>query len=198
VVASRLVENPRQLRAAGDACGWPVVLKTAQPEITHKSEQNGVVTGLADQAQLHAAYQALCAKLGARALVMPMVAAGVEVSLGMKNDAHYGPMVIVACGGVLIELLAERAFRLAPVDRRQAASMIDELRLARLLAGIRGQPAVDREALVDLIVRFSALVLEFRDMIAEMDLNPVIVNQDGATIVDALVIAKHAASEQTI
>jgi acyl-CoA synthetase (NDP forming) len=198
VVASRLVENPRQLRAAGDACGWPVVLKTAQPEITHKSEQNGVVTGLADQAQLHAAYQALCAKLGARALVMPMVAAGVEVSLGMKNDAHYGPMVIVACGGVLIELLAERAFRLAPVDRRQAASMIDELRLARLLAGIRGQPAVDREALVDLIVRFSALVLEFRDMIAEMDLNPVIVNQDGATIVDALVIAKQAASEQTI
>jgi acyl-CoA synthetase (NDP forming) len=190
VVESNLIENPDQLRAAGASCGWPVVLKTAQPGITHKSDQNGVKTGLGDQAQLHSGYQDLCARLGERAVVMPMVAAGVEVSLGMKNDAQYGPMVIVACGGVLIELLAERAFRLAPVDARQAEAMIDELKLGQLLAGVRGQAAVDRKALVDLIVRFSALVVELADTIAEIDLNPVIVNQSGATIVDALVIAK--------
>ncbi len=108
----------------------------------------------------------------------------------MKNDAQYGPLVIVACGGVMIELLAERAFRLAPVDRQQAESMIDELKLGKLLAGVRGQAAVDRKALVDLITRFSALVLEFRGAIAEIDLNSIIVNQNGATLVDALVIAK--------
>ncbi len=77
-----------------------------------------------------------------------------------------------------------------PVDRQQAESMIDELKLGKLLAGVRGQAAVDRRALVDLIARFSALVLEFRGSIAEIDLNPIIVNQNGATIVDALVIAK--------
>lgn len=190
VVESHLIENSDQLLAAGANCGWPVVLKTAQPGITHKSDQNGVKTGIENQLQLTAAYQDLCARLGERALVMPMMAAGIEVSLGMKNDAQFGPMVIVACGGVLIELLAERAFRLAPVDAREAEAMIDELKLNRLLAGVRGQVAVDRKALVDLIVRFSALVVELADLIAEIDLNPIIVNQFGATIVDALVIAK--------
>lgn len=190
VVVSYVVETPAQLVAAASNCAWPVVLKTAQAGISHKSDQNGVITNIADREQLCSAYDDLCARLGKRAVLMPMVAVGVEVSLGMKNDAQYGPMVIVACGGVLIELLAERAFRLAPVTSSQAEAMIDELRLGKLLAGIRGQAAVDRKALVDLIVRFSALVFEFRDSIAEIDLNPVIVNRDGATIVDALVIAK--------
>ncbi len=190
VVESHLIENSDQLLAAGATCGWPVVLKTAQPGITHKSDRNGVIPGIADQQQLCLAYQGLCSRLGERAVLMPMVAAGVEVSLGMKNDAQYGPMVIVACGGVLIELLAERAFRLAPVDAQQAAAMIDEIKLGRLLAGVRGQAAVDRKALVELIVRFSALVVELADSIAEIDLNPVIVNQSGATIVDALVVAR--------
>jgi len=190
VVESHLIENADQLLAAGATCGWPVVLKTAQPGITHKSDRDGVKTVLVDQQQLGSAYRDLRARLGERAVVMPMVAAGIEVSLGMNNDAQYGPMVIVACGGVLIELLAERAFRLAPVDARQAAAMIDELRLGQLLAGVRGQAAVDRKALEELIVRFSALVVVLADTIAEIDLNPVIVNQAGATIVDALVIAK--------
>ena len=106
----------------------------------------------------------------------------------MKNDAQFGPMVIVACGGVLIELLAERACRLAPVSVRQANSMIDEMRLAKLLAGVRGQGAVDRTALVELIVRFSKLVMALQDSIVEIDLNPIIVNARGCTIVDALVI----------
>ena len=120
---------------------------------------------------------------------MPQVPAGVEVSVGMKNDAQYGPMIIIACGGVLIELLAERAFRLAPVSADEANLMIDRLRLARLLAGVRGQPALDRGALVELIVHFSRLVLALKDSISEIDLNPVIVNQSGCSIVDALVIS---------
>jgi acetyltransferase len=91
---------------------------------------------------------------------------------------------------VLIELLSDRAFALAPFDRIEANAMIDQLKLARLLDGVRGKPAVDRNALVDLIVRFSELVCEFTETIAEIDLNPVIVNQSGCTIVDALIIPK--------
>ena len=186
-VGFALVENSAQLADAAERFDYPLVLKTATG-IAHKSDQGGVRVGLRDRRQLDQAYRDFCARLGARAVVMPRVDSGVEVSLGMKYDPQYGPLVIVACGGVLIELLAERAFRLAPVDPDQADAMIDETKLARLLAGIRGQAAVDRQALVDLIVRFSALVYALGEVIAEIDLNPVIVNTEGCTIVDALVI----------
>ena len=97
-------------------------------------------------------------------------------------------MVIVDCGGLLIELLAERSFKLAPVDESQANEMIEQTRLARLLSGVRGQAAVDRQALVDMIGRFSALVVALADSIAEIELNPVTINQSGCTNVDALVV----------
>jgi hypothetical protein len=108
----------------------------------------------------------------------------------MKNDPQYGPMVIVACGGVLIELIAERAFKLAPVSSEQVNAMIDQTRLKKLLSGVRGQASVDRAALVDLVVRFSQLAFVLGGEIDEIDLNPVIVNHSGCTIVDALVVPK--------
>jgi acyl-CoA synthetase (NDP forming) len=187
-VRFELAHNLEEALAAADACGYPLVLKTAMPGIAHKSDKNGVKVGIEDAAQLEAGYRDLRQRLGGRVLVMPMVAAGIEVSIGMKNDAQFGPMVIVACGGVLIELLAERAFQLAPLSRVQANAMIDRLRLAKLLAGVRGQSAVDREALVQLMVRFSQLVTALEASIAEIDLNPIIVNRSGCTIVDALVV----------
>jgi len=192
VVSFSIAENWHQLTAATDACGYPLVLKTAMPGIAHKSDKNGVKVGIEDRQQLEIAYRDLQQRLGDRVLLMPLVAGGVEVSVGMKNDAQFGPLVILACGGVLIELLAERACRLAPLTARQADSMIDELRLAKLLAGVRGQAAVNRVALVELIVRFSWLVMAFRGSIGEIDLNPVIVNSAGCTIVDALVIPGRA------
>jgi acyl-CoA synthetase (NDP forming) len=187
-VGFAIAEDWRQLMVAATACGYPLVLKTAMPGIAHKSDRNGVKVGIENAQQLEIEYSDLQQRLGDRVLVMPLVAGGIEVSVGMKNDAQFGPMVIVACGGVLIELLAERACRLAPLTARQANSMIDEMRLAKLLAGVRGQEAVDRVALVELIVRFSKLALALKDSIVEIDLNPVIVNSSGCTIVDALVI----------
>jgi acyl-CoA synthetase (NDP forming) len=165
-----------------------LVLKTAMPEIAHKSDQNGVKVGIADLRQLEAEYRDLQRRLGERVLVMPQVASGIEVSVGMKNDAQFGPLVVIACGGVLIELLAERAFALAPLTPAGVDAMIDKTRLAQLLAGVRGRPALDRAALVELVLRFSALVIALGDDIAEIDLNPVIVAESGCTIVDALVV----------
>ncbi len=195
VVRYSVVEDHEQLLAGAASCGWPVALKTAQPGIAHKSDQSGVRLGLENESELRSAYREMESRLGPRTVVMPMVESGVEVSLGMKNDAQYGPMVIVACGGILIELLAERAFRLAPVDARQAEAMLDEIRLSRLLAGVRGQAAVNRAALVELITSFSALAIAFSDSIGEIDLNPVIVNQAGVTIVDALVVSRSGIQE---
>ena len=183
-----LADSLAELQQAVENFGWPLVLKTAAAGIAHKTEQGGVRVGIGNAAELEAAYRDISARLGPRVVAMPMVAAGVEAALGMKNDPQYGPLVIVGCGGVLIELLAERALRLAPVAAGEAAAMIDETRLACLLAGVRGQAPADRCALEALLVRFSALVLEFADCIGEIDLNPVIVNRDGCRIVDALVV----------
>ena len=176
--------------SAAEELGYPLVMKTASSGIAHKSDQGGVKLGIETLDQLLSAYDDLRDRLGERVVLMPMIEAGVEVSLGMKNDPQYGPLVIVACGGILIELMAERSFRLAPVTASEAEEMIDELRLARLLAGVRGQPAVNRDALVELLVLFSGLVCQFGEEIAEIDLNPVIVGTEACTIVDALVIAR--------
>jgi len=149
-VSFAIAEDWDELMAAAETCGYPLVLKTAMPGIAHKSDQNGVKVGIEDAQQLEVEYSDLQQRLGDRVLVMPLVAGGVEVSVGMKNDAQFGPLVIVACGGVLIELLAERACKLAPLTVRQADLMIDDIRLAKLLAGVRGQGAVNRTALVEL------------------------------------------------
>ena len=190
VVRRALVSKLDAALAAADDCGYPVVLKTAQPGILHKSDRGGVRVGLANPAELEQACLDMQQRLGERLLLMPMVSGGVEVSLGMKNDKQFGPMVIVACGGVMIELLAERAFRLAPVDAAEAGEMLDAIRLGQLLGGLRGQPPADRAALVNLIVEFSQLVVQLGDAVAEIDLNPVIVSPEGCVIVDALVIPK--------
>jgi len=190
VVGHRVANCQQQVIDAVGSFGYPLVIKTAEPGIMHKSDSGGVKVGIENQQDLEAAYQELNSRLGNHVVVMPMIETGIEVSLGMKNDPQYGPMIIIACGGVLIELLNERAFALAPLYGNQANAMLDQLKLARLLDGVRGQPAVDRNALVDLILRFSELVCEFSETIAEIDLNPVIVSQSGCTIVDALVISK--------
>jgi len=186
----RLAKSFEQLYQSADPLGCPLVLKTAMPGIAHKSDKNGVIVDIKDRQQLEMAYRDLQTRFGDRVVIMPMIEAGVEVSVGMKNDPQYGPLVIVACGGILVEILAERAFRLAPVNSEQANAMIDQTRLSRLLSGVRGQAAVDRSALIELVVRFSQLASILDDVIAEIDLNPVIVNRSGCTIVDALVIPK--------
>jgi len=158
--------------------------------ITHKSDVNEVKVNIASRQQLEVAYQDLQTRLGNRVVVMPMIESGVEVSVGMKNDPQYGPLIIVTCVGVLIDVLAVRAFKLAPVDSKQASAIIDQTRLAKLLSGVRGQSAVDRQALAELIARLSELAIIFADSIAEVDLNSVIVSQSGCTVVDVLVVPR--------
>jgi acyl-CoA synthetase (NDP forming) len=189
-VGFSIAQSFDQVSAAAEVFGYPLVLKTAMKGIAHKSDKNGVKVGIENIKQLEEDYRDLQTRLGDRVLVMPMIVAGVEVSVGMKNDPQYGPMVIIGCGGVLIELIAERAFKLAPVNNEQVNAMIDQTRLKKLLSGVRGQVSVDRAALVDLVVEFSQLAFVLGGEIAEIDLNPVIVSQSGCTIVDALVVPK--------
>ncbi len=191
VVPNFLCDDEAAVIRAAESTGYPLVMKTAEPGIQHKSDVGGVFVNIQNQQMLIDAYRSLRENLGERVVLMPMVNKGIEVSLGMKYDPHYGAMIIIASGGILIELLNDRAFALAPVSENQANELLDDLKLSRLLDGVRGQPAVNREALVSLITDFSELVYTLGDSIAEIDLNPVIVTGRGCTIVDALIIGKY-------
>jgi acyl-CoA synthetase (NDP forming) len=189
VVATRRVGSLAEAQAAASAIGYPVALKTAAGH-AHKSEVGGVHLGLADPAQLERAYRDLETRLGRQALVCAMAPKGVEIGLGAVIDPDYGPVVVVSAGGVLIEILADRAAALAPIGTHEAAAMIGELRAAALLRGVRGAPPADMAALAQAVSAFSTMVAALADALAEIDVNPIIAGPRGALAVDALIVRK--------
>ena len=114
--------------------------------------------------------------------------------MGLLHDADFGPLLMIAAGGFLIELLAERRIALPPVDRALARAMLGELSISKLLTGYRGRAPADIDAFADCVVALSRLALDLGDLIAELDVNPVIVNADGALAVDALLVTRAGAS----
>lgn len=178
---------PEVLTAATEI-GWPVALKTANPEVAHKSDVGGVVLALTDEAALSRAYLTMSATLGDRVTVSSMAPSGVELSVGIVGGGPLGPLLLVAAGGVMIELLADRAAALPPVDTATAAELVGRLRIATLLPGFRGSPPVDAEALHRLIVAVSLLSTEIGDAVGAIEFNPVIVTPSGACAVDTLIV----------
>jgi succinyl-CoA synthetase beta subunit len=176
--------------AAADALGYPVVLKTDEPGIEHKSDAGGVVLGIADPAALAAAYQDLAERLGSQVLVCETIGPGTELSLGLARDRDLGPLLVVGSGGVLVELLADRAVALPPVLADQAEQMIAGLRAAKLLAGVRGQPGADLGTVVAAITGLSQLACELGDVLEALDVNPLICGPGGAVAVDALAVPR--------
>ena len=140
----------------------------------HKSDVGGVALDLRDEAALREAYAAMADRLGPAVTVEPMVAAGVEVSVGMVRDPAFGPLLVVAAGGTLVELLADRVVACPPVSHAGARDLLDGLRIRPLLAGWRGQPAVDIDALAGVIVAFSQMATELGDVLDAVEANPVI------------------------
>jgi acetate---CoA ligase (ADP-forming) len=178
--------------AAAESIGYPVVLKTDEPAILHKSDVGGVLLGVTDADQLAAGYADLAARLGPRALVCRSVPAGVELALGIARDQELGPLVVVGAGGVLVELLADRAVALPPVSAVAASEMLDELRVRKLLAGARGRPPADLDAVITAITGLSALAIELGDELEALDVNPLICGPGGAVAVDALAVPRVA------
>ena len=191
--AGRVVENETEARAAARELGFPLALKTAARGIDHKSDHDGVRLRIGDEAALVAAYRDLAARLGPRVLIAPMIgAAGVEMLLGMIHDEQFGPVVLLGAGGAHVESLADVVYALPPFDAREAARLVERLRIAPLLRSRRHPrpPAVDEFCRV--AARFSALVAAAGDGLMEIDLNPLIVHADGCAIVDALVVPRRA------
>jgi len=169
------------LRAA-ERVGYPVAVKAADPQLVHKTEHGAVQTGIADPAQLTTAFAAV--SVGGPVLVQRMAAPGVEMAVGVVHEPPFGPVLMLAAGGVLTDLLDDRAWRIVPLTDLDAEAMVGSLRSSALLDGFRGSPVVDKAALLDVLHRVAQLADAVPE-IAELDLNPVIVTTDGAVAVDA-------------
>ena len=185
-VAAASAGSEKEALSAAERIGWPVALKIA--EASHKSEVDGVRLGIGDRAGLVSAYHDVTGRLGPRVTVAAMAPPGVELALGVVRDRQFGPLVLVAAGGVLIEVLGDRRMALPPLDERRARSLIDGLAARPLLDGVRGSPAADLDAVGQALVRLSVLATDLGDLIEALDVNPLVAGPDGCLAVDALVI----------
>jgi acetate---CoA ligase (ADP-forming) len=190
VVRSRPAATRAAALAAADEIGYPVVVKTGEPGIAHKSDVGGVRLGLAGPAEAGAAYDDLAARLGPRVVVCETAPPGTELALGIVTDPALGPLLVVGAGGVLVEILAERAVLLAPVTRSAALAALRRLRIAPVLAGSRGLPAADLGAIADAITGLSRLACDLGDALEALDINPLICTAAGPVAVDALLIPR--------
>jgi acetate---CoA ligase (ADP-forming) len=181
--------------AHAERMGYPVVLKIVAPTIVHKTEVGGVRVNLGDAAEVRRAFDQIL--LGARTarpdaaisgvLVQRMVQDGRELIVGMTRDPVFGPLVMFGLGGILVEVLHDVTFRIAPFDREEARRMMLEIRGARLLDAMRGWPPADRGAVEDVLLRIARLVTDCPE-IAELDVNPLMAMPSGAVAADARVM----------
>src|SRR5215471_4249062 len=173
--------------ATAGELGFPVALKAVGPTVLHKTEVGGVKLNLADEAAVREACREMRKDLGDRLtdlLVQKMVPGGVEIIAGVTYDPTFGPLVLYGAGGILVALLEDVAFRLHPLTARDAAALLEDVKSTALLRGFRGAPRADEAALIDLLLRISALVEAF-PQVREIDLNPVKVLTRGIRVVDA-------------
>jgi acetyl coenzyme A synthetase (ADP forming)-like protein len=177
------------------AMGFPVVLKIVSPEILHKTEAGGVIVGVKSAAEAEAGFATIMAsakKYNAKATllgvqVQQMLAGGQEVIIGAVTDPAFGKLVAFGLGGILVEVLKDITFRLAPASREDALSMLDGIAAAEILKGVRGADPVDRTALALMIENVSQLTADFPE-ITEMDLNPVFATKSGAIAADVRIV----------
>jgi acetate---CoA ligase (ADP-forming) subunit beta len=175
--------------------GFPVVLKIASADITHKSDAGGVKTGLKDAKEVKKAYADIMVSVKAKypnakiegVSVQPMARPGIEVIIGTSRDPQFGPVIMFGLGGIFVEVLKDVSFRLIPIEKRDAEEMIEEIKGKALLKGYRGQEPASKEVLVDVLMKVSALAAK-TPAIKEMDLNPVFAYKDSAVAVDARII----------
>ncbi|MEO5654079.1 MAG: GNAT family N-acetyltransferase [Marmoricola sp.] len=188
IPVGRSVLGPEEAGRAASEVGFPVVVKVAEPGIVHKTDRGLVRVGLTSHDEVVAAVREFGVELGQDSvpvLVQPLVS-GVELALGVVRDPGFGPLVMVAAGGVATDLLADRAFLLPPVTRADANRALRSLRSWPLLDGFRGTPRVDVDAVEQLIVSLGALATDVPE-VSELDLNPVLVTPDGCSLVDVKV-----------
>ncbi len=200
ITTTKLSKSEDEAVALAKEIGFPVVMKIVSPDILHKSDAGGVKVNIKDEASARDAFKTIMANAKAYkananihgVAIQEMAPWGTEVILGSVNDPTFGPTMMFGLGGIFVEVLKDVTFRVAPVASSQALRMLGEIRGAPILAGVRGEAPRDRQALADVICKYSNMILDLSDEIAESDANPVLVYEDGKglKVVDARIILK--------
>ena len=195
VTPTKLATSPDEAVTVAAEMGYPVALKVVSEAITHKSDIGGVELNLADEAAVRAAFDRIAAAAEAAApgatidgvSVQPMARAGTEVIMGMTMDQQFGPVLMFGLGGVMVEVLKDVAFRVVPLEPRDAKQMLREIQGFPVLDGYRGSDPADLETLESILLKLSAFA-EANPEVNELDLNPVFAYADGAVAVDARIV----------
>ena len=195
VTKFRVSKNEAEAVKFAEEIGYPVVLKIVSPDIIHKSDVGGVIVGLKNAQEVRNAYKQILKnvkkhKADAKIvgiLVQEMAPSSTEVIVGAIKDPQFGPALMFGLGGIFVEVLKDVTFRVAPITVDEAREMITEVKAYPLLKGYRNQPPADIEAIVQILLNTSRLVMEHQE-IKELDLNPIMVYEKGAKTVDARII----------
>lgn len=200
VTRDRLTRSADEAVDAANETGFPVALKIVSKDIAHKSDLGGVKLNLGSDADVVRAYESIETSIRTLApdadvsgiMVSEMAPAGTELLVGLKNDDRYGPIILVGLGGIFAEIMKDVSTRVLPINRQDAVEMLTELKAYPLLQGARGEKPRDIEALVDILLKVSDLGMDFCSEIAEMDINPLIVAEQGAGAMaaDTLVVIR--------
>jgi acyl-CoA synthetase (NDP forming) len=191
----KVAKNEAEAVKLAEQIGYPIVLKIVSPDIIHKSDVGGVIIGLKTAKDVQNAYHQILenvkkhkadAKI-AGVLVQEMAPPSTEVIVGAIKDPQFGPALMFGLGGIFVEVLKDVTFRVAPITEDEACEMVTEVKAYPLLKGYRGQPPADTEAIVQILLKTSRLVMEHQE-IKELDLNPILVYEKGAKTVDARII----------
>ena len=201
VALESLAVSAEEAIAVSNKIGYPVVLKIESPEIAHKTDAGGIEIGISGDAEVCAAFNRITGNAKAYnptaringVLVQEMVHGGREMIVGMTQDRQWGPTIVVGLGGIFVEVLKDIAIRVAPLNRSDVKAMLHELKGGKILQNFRGQPAADIAAIIDTVLRFSQLCVDLKDEIEEIDINPVLVfdNGKGVKVIDCLITRQH-------
>lgn len=197
LIPAELARSPHEAVQIAARLGYPVALKIVSPHILHKSDVGGIRLNLNNAEDVRTAFSDMMTHVKAKlpqaelvgVLVEPMAPQGYEVIIGMRRDPNFGPLMMFGLGGIYVELFRDVSFRIAPLTREDALQMISETHAGRLLAGFRGQPEADLDALVDILLRFSFLAVDF-PAFQEAEINPLLVRPkgQGALVLDCRIV----------
>jgi acyl-CoA synthetase (NDP forming) len=195
VTKIKVTSTEEEALDAAREIGYPVVLKIVSPQVLHKSDVGGVLVDITNEDDVRRGFRKIIENVKANVsnaeitgiLVQEMAPRGTEIIVGSTMDPTFGPTIMFGLGGIFVEVLKDVSFRLVPIDKMEAEEMIKEIKAYRILEGIRGKPPVDQAAIVDILLATSKMLLQCSE-IKELDMNPVLVYEKDAKIVDARVI----------
>lgn len=190
----RIAKNTASALRAAKQIGFPVALKIVSKKIVHKSDVGGVKTGIENEEELASAFEEIMKKsrklrIRPEGILVQKMKPGTEIIIGMKKDPQFGAVVLFGLGGIFVEVLEDVSMRIAPLTEKDCNEMIKEIKGYKILEGTRGRSAANISAIVKMLMAVSDIGMKQKS-IAEMDLNPVMVNEKSASVVDARILTE--------